>query len=106
MMDCAARSRVTLCHDFVPTALTVQIDARCSRATITSIIGILVIVVLTLTHGYNAVCSHRTGSNDSGAEDYLRRVLVVEGYHAQHDKNPNCSLFNYYLCPEISTTFG
>ena len=61
MMDCAARSRVTLCHDFVPTALTVQIDARCSRATITSIIGILVIVVLTLTHGYNAVRGHRTG---------------------------------------------
>ena len=78
----------------VPTTTRINVDV------------VVVVVVLTLTHGYNAVCSHRTGSNDSGAEDYLRRVLVVEGYHAQHDKNPNCSLFNYYLCPEISTTFG
>ena len=30
-------------------------------------------VVLTLTHGYNAVRGHRTGSNNSGAEDDLRR---------------------------------
>ena len=29
-------------------------------------------VVLTLTHRYNAVSGHRTGSNNSGAEDYLR----------------------------------
>ena len=33
----------------------------------------VVVVVLTLTHGYNAVRGHRTGSNNSGAEDYLRR---------------------------------
>ena len=32
-----------------------------------------VVVVLTLTHRYNAVRGHRTGSNNSGAEDYLRR---------------------------------
>ena len=32
-----------------------------------------VVVVLTVTHGYNAVRGHRTGSNNSGAEDYLRR---------------------------------
>ena len=32
-----------------------------------------VIVVLTLSHRYNAVRGHRTGSNNSGAEDYLRR---------------------------------
>ena len=31
------------------------------------------VVVLTLTHGCNAVRGHRTGSNNSGAEDYLRR---------------------------------
>ena len=31
------------------------------------------IVVLTLSHGYNAVRGRRTGSNKSGAEDYLRR---------------------------------
>ena len=33
----------------------------------------VVVVVLTLSHGYNAVRGHRTGSNDSGAEDYLRK---------------------------------
>ena len=33
----------------------------------------IVVVVLTLTHGYNAVRGHRTGSNNSGAEDYFRR---------------------------------
>ena len=33
----------------------------------------VVIVVLTLTHRYNAVGGHRTGSNNSGAEDYLTR---------------------------------
>ena len=32
-----------------------------------------VVVVLTLTHRYNAVRGRRTGSNNSGAEDYLRR---------------------------------
>ena len=32
-----------------------------------------VVVVLTVTHGYNAGRGHRTGSNNSGAEDYLRR---------------------------------
>ena len=31
------------------------------------------VVVLTLTHRYNAVRGHRTGSNNSGAEDYLKR---------------------------------
>ena len=32
------------------------------------------VVVLTLTHGYNAVRGHRTGSNNCcGAEHYLRR---------------------------------
>ena len=32
---------------------------------------IVVVVVFTLTHRYNAVRGHRTGSNNSGAEDYL-----------------------------------
>ena len=32
-----------------------------------------VYVVLTITHGYNAVRGHRTGSNNSVVEDYLRR---------------------------------
>ena len=32
-----------------------------------------VVVVITLTHRYNAVRGHRTGSNNSGVEDYLRR---------------------------------
>ena len=30
------------------------------------------VVVLTLTHRYNAVRGHRTGSNNSGAQDYPR----------------------------------
>ena len=34
---------------------------------------VVVVVVLTLTHGYNAARGHRKGSNKSGAEDYLRR---------------------------------
>ena len=34
-------------------------------------------VVLTLTHGYNAVRGHRTGSNNSGAEDYPRRRKTI-----------------------------
>ena len=29
------------------------------------------VVVLTLSHGYNAFRGHRTGSNNSGAENYL-----------------------------------
>ena len=33
----------------------------------------VVVVVLTLSHGYNAVRGHRTGSRNSGAEDFLRR---------------------------------
>ena len=38
-----------------------------------------VVVVLTLTHRYNAVRGHRTGSNNSGAEDYLRRKTKKNG---------------------------
>ena len=34
---------------------------------------VVIVVVLTLTHRYNAVRGHRTGSNNSGAENYLRR---------------------------------
>ena len=33
----------------------------------------VVVVVLTLTHRYNAVRGHRARSNNSGAADYLRR---------------------------------
>ena len=32
---------------------------------------VVVVIVLTLTHRYNAVLGHKTGSNNSGAEDYL-----------------------------------
>ena len=35
--------------------------------------SVLCCVVLTLTHHYNAVRGHRTGSNTSGTEDYLRK---------------------------------
>ena len=33
----------------------------------------VVVVFTLLSHGYNAVRGHRIGSNNSGAEDYLRR---------------------------------
>ena len=33
----------------------------------------MVVAVLTLTHHYNTVRGHRTGSNNSGVEAYLRR---------------------------------
>ena len=38
--------------------------------------GIVVVVVLTYTHRYNAVRGHRTGSDNSGAEDYPRPFLT------------------------------
>ena len=34
-------------------------------------------VITLLSHGYNAVRGHRTGSNNSGAEDYLRRKTSI-----------------------------
>ena len=34
---------------------------------------VVAVIVVTSTHRYNAVRGHRTGSNNSGAEDYLRR---------------------------------
>ena len=34
---------------------------------------VVVVAVLILTHCYNAVRGHRTGSNNSGAEVYFRR---------------------------------
>ena len=47
----------------------------------------LLIVVLTLTHRYNAVRGHRTalGSNNSGAEDYLQE----ENKHKPEDNTHN-----------------
>ena len=35
---------------------------------------VVVVVVLTFTDGYNAVRGHRTGSNNSGVEDYRRKT--------------------------------
>ena len=39
-------------------------------------VGVFV-VALTLTHRYNAVRGHRTGSNNSGAEGYPRRKTDI-----------------------------
>ena len=36
-----------------------------------------ILVVLRLTRHHNAVRGHRTGSNNSGVEDYLRRKLIL-----------------------------
>ena len=38
-----------------------------------------IFVVLILTHRYNAVRGHRTGSNNSGVESYLRRRTTKQG---------------------------
>ena len=37
------------------------------------------VVVLTLTHRYNTVRGHKTGFNNSGVEDYLRRKTQKNG---------------------------
>ena len=39
--------------------------------TYAEIVVVVVVVILTLTHRYDVVRGHRTGSNDSGAEGYL-----------------------------------
>ena len=36
---------------------------------VVDVVFVVVFVVLTSTHGYNAVRGHRTGSNNSGGED-------------------------------------
>ena len=47
---------------------------------------VVVAVVLTLTHhGYNAVRGHRTGSNNSGAEDDLRRKTNKKTEYNTHN---------------------
>ena len=38
------------------------------------VVVVVVVVVLTFTDGYNAVRGHRTGSNNSGVEDYRRKT--------------------------------
>ena len=55
------------------------------------VVAVAVAVVLTLTHCYkNAVRGHRTGSNSSGAEDYLRRKTNKNGRkHTQHATETN-----------------
>ena len=40
-----------------------------------------VVDVLTLTHCHNAVRGHRAGSHNSGAEDYLRRKIILLVVH-------------------------
>ena len=43
------------------------------------------IVVLTLSHRYNVVHGNKTGSNNSGAENYPRRKLGGDGYKDPFD---------------------
>ena len=57
---------------------------------------IVVFVVLTLSHGYNAVRGHRTGSNNSGAEDYLRRKTNKK----QHQDNTHHNWNKSYAVPQ------
>ena len=61
---------------------------------------------LTLTHRYNAVHGHRTGSNDSGGvEDHLRRKVkvkildnytIIETNYIPHTKN--MKVRSYEIC--------
>ena len=43
----------------------------------------IIIIFLTSTNCYNAVRGHRTGSNNSGVEDYLRRTNANKRWYAQ-----------------------
>ena len=47
-----------------------------TRYTVPTTWCLVVVVVLTLTRRYNAVRGHRTGSNNSGVEDYLTRKQI------------------------------
>ena len=62
----------------------------------------IVVVFLTLTHRYNAVRGHRTGSNNSGAKDYLRRkyILLVISLRIMHSTEQLCVLYtrSQWLC--------
>ena len=54
----------------LPTEMTIKQSCYSERCCSRS--GIHSPVVLTLTHRYNAIRGHRTGSNNSRAEDYLK----------------------------------
>ena len=43
--------------------------------------GGTIVVVLTLTHRYNAVRGHKAGSNNSGAEDYSKQIKTEDDAH-------------------------
>ena len=54
------------------------------------------VVVLTLSHGYNAVRGHRTGSNNSGMENYLRRKTNTPEYEQKMSTKYSYS-YTWYL---------
>ena len=59
-------------------------------------------VVLTLSHRYNVVRGHRTGSNNSGAGKYLRRNLDGDGYKDRFDvDNKNTYAINVAVLHKI-----
>ena len=48
-------------------------EVRLKTASNSKVVVVVAAAVLTFTRRYDAVLGHRTGSNSSGAEDYLRR---------------------------------
>ena len=59
--------------DAAPGIRLLRVLAGHTGTRIPSVYTGIIVVLLTLTHGYNAVRGHRTGSTNSGAEDLLRR---------------------------------
>ena len=60
---------------------------RCIDDKLSDMINEDTYVVFTLTHRYNAVRGHRTRSNNSGAEDYLRRKTNKKQIHSNWNKS-------------------
>ena len=73
-MDCVGRTQGAgdLCSFLVPGRVIGSVSIY-SEYTCRHLHEGLFVIVLTLTHGYNAVRGHRTGSNNSGAEEYLSK---------------------------------
>ena len=59
----------------------------CPITTVVRVRVLVVAVVLTLTCRYNVVRGHRTGSNYSGVEDYVRREKHKPKHVTQYLKN-------------------
>ena len=55
--------------------------SRVRAFSVCTLCSTVVVVVLTLTHRHNAVHGHRTGSHNSGMEDFPRRKIILLVVH-------------------------